>query len=126
YHSAKGEVRWLVRKALQRVEVFSGVLSLSGEEGEGRGALHLVLPYGPEPRANPQMTLLVGLRDSHARFHTKYVPHKVPEALYDWLQQSIKGGEIAQAGFLWHGSLINSEQPPVIQLMGHIQQAELQ
>ena len=126
YSSASGEVRWAVRKSLQRVEVFSGLLSLSGEEGEGRGVLHLVLPFGPKPRANPQMTLLVGLRNSHARFHTKYVPYKVPEALYDWLQQSIKTGNIADAGFLWHGSLVKSDQPPSIQLIGDIDQAELQ
>ncbi len=128
YQKAAGEVRWAIRKPLQRVEVWSGRMSLSGEEGEGRGYIHLVLPYGEEPHPGPQMTLLVGLQNSHARFHEKYVPYKIPEALYQWLQASIKGGEISRAGFLWHGPLIpEDEKPsPAIQLFGRIADASLQ
>lgn len=127
YSRASGEVRWAIRKDLQRVDVWSGRLSLSGEEGEGRGYIHLILPYGDRKHPGPQMTLLVGLRDSEARFHEKYVPYKVPDALYDWLQGSIQGGHISRAGFLWHGPLTGkSGIPPSIQLFGEVENAALQ
>lgn len=128
YERASGEVRWAVRRDLSRVEVFSGRLVLSGEEGEGRGYLHLVLPYGEQPHPGPEMTLLVGLRNSQARFHEKYVPYKVPDALYEWLQASVKAGDIDTAGFLWHGPLIQKDgeaTQPAIQLFGSVDEAEL-
>ncbi len=126
YDRARGEVRWAVRQDLQRVEVWSGLLTLSGEEGVGQGYIHLKLPYGEREHPGPQMTLLVGLRDSYARFHEKYVPYKVPDALYDWLQDSIQGGHISEAGFMWHGPLTGkSGMPPSIQLFGRVDNGRL-
>src|SRR5690606_34898179 len=48
--------------------------------------------------------------------------------LYQWLQASIKGGEISRAGFLWHGPLMpeEDEPSPAIQLFGRIANAHLQ
>jgi uncharacterized protein (TIGR02099 family) len=126
YERAMGELRWAIRREMQQVEVFSGLISLSGEEGEGRGYIHLILPYGRQGRV-PHMTLLVGLQNSDARFHPTYVPSKVPEALYAWLEDSTGRGDISEAGFLWHGPLREQEggSRPAIQLFGYIDQAAL-
>jgi uncharacterized protein (TIGR02099 family) len=82
----------------------SGAITARAAEGTARAlfALHLPLAEGsPEP----EMELLVGLRDSHPLHRSKYLPQLLNEPLRKWLAGSIGEGRVVQSGFLWRGSL---------------------
>ncbi len=127
YGHTRGPVRWQWHRDRNRVTVTSGALEISGDQGEGRAFLHLDLPDRKGVGDIPEMYLMVGLRNSAARYRHQYIPRKVlaPE-LRDWLDSAIGDGLLPQAGFIWRGAL-QKEMPErrTIQFFGDIRQGRL-
>ncbi|MAT94753.1 MAG: hypothetical protein CME59_19445 [Halioglobus sp.] len=88
----------------EQVRLTSGVLTARGEEGTARALFSLDIPL-VSSEIGPDMTLLVGLRDSTPQYRSKYLPYVLNQGLLDWLSASIGGGVIDDGAFLWRGSL---------------------
>ncbi|HEY6529742.1 MAG TPA: YhdP family protein [Cellvibrionaceae bacterium] len=108
YDSAHGQLRWALDKANKQVLVSSSRLSLRGAEGPAEGHLYLALPTEKTPTSEPLMELVVGLKNSQASFHKKYVPYTVNPRLLGWLDQAIKEGDLIDGGFIYRGSLLKT------------------
>lgn len=104
YGATRGRVDWWYRPDRQQVEVNSGPIAINGEEGQGTVWLYLDIPTRAGLR-EPQMYLMVTLRNSEARFVERYLPATLPEALSSWLDNALGEGAIPEAGFLWRGTL---------------------
>jgi len=92
------------------VNLKSRLITAHGEEGRARALFALAIPL--EPTATGiEMSLLVGLRDSHPTYRVKYVPYVLNQGLRDWLAASIGDGDIEEGAFLWRGSLKGSAGP---------------
>lgn len=98
---ARGRIDWRVDPEL--VSVQSGPIEISNEEGQGKAYLNLALPL--DGTGEPEMTLVVGLRESNTRYLHHYLPRVLSPDLLKWLDAAIGAGEIAEAGFIWRGSL---------------------
>lgn len=108
YDSAHGQLRWALDGANKQVLVSSSRLSLRGSEGPAEGHLYLALPTERSPTAEPLMELVVGLQNSQASYHKKYVPYTVNPKLLGWLDQAIKEGHLIDGGFIYRGSLLKT------------------
>ncbi|MFO1368124.1 MAG: YhdP family protein [Marinagarivorans sp.] len=108
YDSAHGQLRWALDSANKQVLVSSSRLSLRGSEGPAEGHLYLALPTEKSPTAEPLMELVVGLQNSQAAYHKKYVPFTVNPKLLSWLDQAIKEGHLIDGGFIYRGSLLKT------------------
>lgn len=104
YDEAYGEVAWHLRPDENAIIVNSSQLSLRGEDGAAEGFLYLDMPWEKGSR-DSLMTLQIGLTDSNAKYHSKYVPEVVPPTLHQWLDDSLDQGDINWAGFIYRGSL---------------------
>lgn len=104
YSEAYGEVAWHLRPDENAIIVNSSQLSLRGEDGAAEGYLYLDMPWEKGSR-DSLMTLQIGLTDSDAKYHSKYVPEVVPPTLHQWLDNSLDKGRINWAGFIYRGSL---------------------
>lgn len=104
YDTAYGAVAWHLRPDDNAIYVNSSQLSLRGEDGAAEGFLYLDMPWVQGSRAS-ELTLQIGLQNSKAQYHSKYVPEVVPPTLHQWLDDSIGEGAIDWAGFIYRGSL---------------------
>ena len=86
------------------VQLHSGLLTAVGEEGMAQALLGLWIPWGPT-RNGIEMDLLVGMRDSDARYRSRYLPYILDENLLQWLDSSVQQAALDAGGFLWRGSL---------------------
>src|SRR5690606_25381489 len=94
YGSLTGKVAWRWLPDEDRVLVTSNRMTIAGEEGAGVAFLHLDLPT--VKGGDPQMDLLVGMRNSHTRFVDRYLPHVLNDNLAAWLARAIGPGEVPE------------------------------
>ena len=103
----------------------SGRLSLSGEEGKAYVLFGLNIPL-VESNVGLEMDLLVGLQNFEPKYRAKYLPFILSDALLGWLKPSIGEGRIEQGAFIWRGSLLpNKPSLKTIQLFFNIADTEL-
>ena len=122
FQQAEGSVRWEFDRGARTVYLSSGLVKLANQEVSARGHFNLHLPLGGEP----EMTLMVGVKEGHAGLHRILVPFTAPEPLLDWLGRAIVGGNVRNAGFIYHGSLAKEATiARVIQLRGLVDDAEV-
>ena len=94
-----------------RLDLWSGRFTGLGEEGEVHGLFALTLPLPlQQPDASPEIDLLIGVRDTLAKYRDKYLPDTLPPALLQWLGRSIDGGHIEEGGFLFRGRLRKNDK----------------
>jgi uncharacterized protein (TIGR02099 family) len=106
FDAAKGRVKWRIDQEKKRVLVNSGVIELEAEEGNASGLLLLDIPMVAKDPNPPTMDLMVGLKNAQASYRSKYIPSLVlSDGLVTWLDQSIKGGQVSDGGFVFRGSL---------------------
>lgn len=121
-----GDLRWQVNRAEQLLAISSGTLRVSNDDIAATGHLNLRLPLVPAPGIEPELTLTIGVREGAANLHRLLVPYTVPDSLYKWLNDSIRGGVVSNAGLIYHGSLSKKpEQVRVIQLSAAVREGEL-
>jgi uncharacterized protein YhdP len=80
----------------------SGKVDLTGEYGAATGYFRLYLPW-KEGSAPMDMTLYMGLVDSSYRHRTRFIPKLIDPALTQWLDESIKQGQVSEGGFIFRG-----------------------
>ncbi len=125
FEEAKGQVSWDIDLKKRMTYISSGLITVKNPEEEGRGYLHLSLPFAKK-YGRQEMTLAIGIKNTLAKNHKKYVPKAIPKHLYRWLDTSIKKGRIANAKFLYHGSVEkNASVKPSIQLYGEVHDGNL-
>jgi len=124
YDRARGRVDWLVDREQSRVLVQSGPITVDNGDGQGLAYLNLKIPTVPGD--DPEMTLMVGLRDSHTRFRNHYIPGVLPPTLLHWLDSAIGDGDIPEAGFIWRGSLnMDHAQNRTLQVYARVENTDL-
>jgi len=125
YGAVRGRVDWRWREDRHQVEVASGPISIDGEEGRGTAFLYLNLPTRKD-EFEPEMSLMVTLRDSHSRYVDRYLPTVLSPQLRDWLDSAIGDSEVPEAGFIWRGSLKkDNHQGRTIQVYARVENANL-
>lgn len=125
YSCPRGKVAWEWRPEQHRVLVTSNVLKIQGEEGQGRAFLHLDLP-ARKGEFDPQMFLMVGLKNSHSRYMNRYLPNVLDDRLLAWLEDAVGDGEVVEGGFIWRGSLLKQNSGGrSIQLYARVRDGEL-
>ncbi|WP_438952169.1 YhdP family protein, partial [Porticoccus sp.] len=87
HSSFRGQVRWRWDADNRALKIASGTLAMGGEEGIGRAHLYLDIPIG-KPESEPEMYLLLGIRDSHTRYLPRYLPDNLDPGLLAWLEES--------------------------------------
>jgi len=124
YGSTRGRVDWQWLPDQHRVRVTSTAISIEGEEGSAKAFLHLDLPT--RKGGNPEMYLMVGLRNSDSRYVDKFLPKVLNPNLLTWLDEAIGHADIEEAGFIWRGSLLkNNDNGRSIQVFARIHDGEL-
>ena len=122
YSEASGELNWQVTG--EAVLLNSGVLSLGNQDVQAKGRFGLYLPFDLEEQI--EFSLLIGLTDTDALQTELYTPpHQMGQELHDWLQESIKAGQVNQAGLLIHAGLRPDvyKLPPTVQLFVDAEEA---
>ena len=104
HSSFRGQLRWHWDAANQALKIASGRLDMGGEEGIGRAHLYLDIPIG-EPGAKAEMTLLLGIRDSHTKYLPRYLPDNLEPGLLAWINESVSDMALPEVGFVWRGPL---------------------
>ncbi len=124
FREAEGAIRWEIDMAARKVYLSSGLVKLANDDVSALGHLNLHLPI--DRGGEPEMTLAVGVRQGPVELHRMLVPRTAPAPLLQWLNRAFLGGEVSDAGFIYHGSLLkNATTARVIQLRGHIANAEI-
>lgn len=106
YHEAlrfdrvRGRIAWQLDDDGVRVQ--SGPIPVHGDAGTATAQFSLDLPH----EGTPLMTLLVGLRDSDARYRNRFIPYTLDPHLLEWLNGSIAAGKLPLGGFIYRGSLL--------------------
>ena len=86
------------------VRLTSDLIVAEGSEGRAKALFGLDIPLVAND-VGLDMSLLVGLENSHPIHRVKYVPVTLSETLRGWLSDSIGDGLVEQGAFLWRGSL---------------------
>lgn len=123
---AQGQVRWKIDLDKHAAYLSSGVITVAAGDERASGYLNMALPFAKK-YGEQEMTLVLGLEQASALSHKKYVPKTIPSHLYDWLNKSIKGGEVSDVSFLYHGSIQKDPDiQPSIQLAGSVKNGKLE
>jgi len=106
HSSFRGQLHWRWDAVNRDLKIASGTLEMGGEEGIGRAHLYLDIPIG-KPGEKAEMTLLLGIRDSHTRYLPRYLPDNLDPGLLKWIDESVGDMALPEAGFVWRGPLEN-------------------
>ena len=68
------------------------------------GAFSFYTPFNDTP-LEPQLNLMLGLKNLDVDLQRKLVPQTIPETVSDWLNENLKSGIAEQASFIFAGSL---------------------
>jgi len=125
YGAVRGRIDWQWRRDSHQVRVNSGPIAIDGDEGQGTAYLYLDIPTR-KGLAEPEMTLMVALRNSHSRYLDRYLPKVLKPDLKAWLAASIGAARIPEAGFIWRGSLhADNHDGRTIQVYARIEDGNL-
>lgn len=109
----------------EAVNLRSGPVTAVGDEGEVNALFGLRIPLGKSD-VGVEMDLLAGLRDSHPRYRAKYLPEVLHGGLRQWLADAVGDGHVAEAGFIWRGSLRADGAPlRTVQVMLNVEDVAL-
>lgn len=125
FDEASGQIAWEVDLDKKMTYITSGLLRVKNADEEGHGYLRLSLPFKKE-FGEQEMTLSIGIEETLAANHKRYVPKTIPKHLYNWLDSSIKEGVVKNVRFLFSGSVEkDSEIKPTIQLYAEVQDGNI-
>ncbi len=122
YSEVSAELVWSIDDDAFRIR--SGRFTARGEEGDAVGVFALKLPRSEQP-AGAEMDLMVSLQDTDSRYRDKYLSFKLSPTLLAWLEDSVDSGRVAEAGFIYRGSLIRRPKRRTVQLYLDIEDARI-
>lgn len=126
FDRARGVVSWNVGPA--GVTVTSEHLQIDDQRLRANGRFSLDLPAKAHPEQEGRLALMIGMEQADATLAPLFVPDKiVSKALFNWLQQSIKGGRVSSGGLIVDTPLHpQTEQPQrTLQLFFNADQASM-
>lgn len=123
----QGQVGWKLKRENGELHVYSNAISSTNEYGaEGVSQFHLVTPISRGGFAS-DFTLITGLKNGSADLWPLYLPTNVNDSLVQWFGESGISGELPEVGFIYRGKIRSgSEYPKTYQLMGDLDEGELQ
>lgn len=125
FQTAQGHVQWQWQPLAHALYIGSSEVVLTGDMGRAVGAFQLEIPL-KNANVDGDLTLAIGLTDSHSRFQKNLVPKVLPANLRNWLNDNIHDGSIPRAGFIYRGELShNTEVTRTTQLYLDVKQARL-
>lgn len=108
YDQFQVQLDWKI--ATDGVSVSSGPIHALAPEGTIGGLFSLDIPLGERKQIDdPEMDLMIGLKDSQPKYRSKYLPYTLPEGLLGWLASSIGEGDVREGGFIYRGSLLRGQ-----------------
>jgi uncharacterized protein (TIGR02099 family) len=99
----QGALHWY--REGDRIHVDSGPIEAQGDAGQASVLLQLNLNLHANDPVPPQMTLMVGMRNSAAQFRNLFIPYTLQPELLAWLDRAIQGARLPRGGFVYRGSL---------------------
>ncbi|MGS2717698.1 YhdP family phospholipid transporter [Eionea flava] len=120
-----GQVAWDIDTIRRDLWINSNVLSGLANFGRASGEFLLNIPLDDGPRKS-DFSLSVGLVNSKADYHALLTPNKVPENVRAWLRNSIKAGEVSQAGFVYRGGFSGDSNTRSFQLAVDMQNTDME
>lgn len=125
YEQFQVQLNWTM--ASDGVVVRSGPLQASGPEGLISGLFSLDIPLAERKLVDdPEMELMIGLKNSQPKYRSKYLPYTLPENLLSWLASSIGDGQVREGGFIYRGSLRREQRDyRTVQLFFDVDDVEL-
>ncbi|MFT5082190.1 MAG: hypothetical protein ACI9Y1_000212, partial [Lentisphaeria bacterium] len=125
FEQADGQVGWEIHPDKKIAYITSGLLTVTNPEEQGKGYMYFSLPFN-KMVGEPKMALAIGIKNTLAKNHKKYVPKTIPIHLYKWLDASVKQGRVTNAKFLYYGAVNKDpEIKPTIQLYGEVHEGNL-
>lgn len=115
FMEASGVVDWRLDLEKRHAYINSGLLTVKNSDESAHGYLSLDLPFGKK-WGEVWMNLMIGIDESQAVYHKKYIPSVVDHGLREWLDGAIKSGQVKNGQFLYSGSLDADprEQPAIL------------
>ncbi|MFT5720729.1 MAG: hypothetical protein ACI9W6_001029 [Motiliproteus sp.] len=127
FDSARGVINWDLRA--DGIQVVGQHLQVRDSRLRADGRFSLDLPAKSHPEQPGRLVLMVGMGDADATLVPLFVPDKlVSKPLFDWLQQSIQGGEIRTGGVMIDTPLrtpVGVSPEASVQLFFHADQASV-
>jgi uncharacterized protein (TIGR02099 family) len=121
--NVKAELNWTYDN--EHLALNSGLILAENEGVPVSVLLDLDLPLHKDTEFEPQMTLVIGAQNADAAAHQRFTPKVLSDSLLAWLKQSIRGGKVNSAGFIYRGSLVAAtEERPAVQL--HLDLADVE
>ena len=118
---ARGHISWQL--SAEGAQLRGQNLSSSSDYGDANG--HFLINFPRQNwRTNSELLLQVGLVNSKARYHRQLIPKVLPDRFSQWLNQSVKGGDIQRAGLLYRGGF-NKASAQVTQVFVDLQGGRL-
>jgi uncharacterized protein (TIGR02099 family) len=123
---ASGFIGWKLNYKENKANIVGYDLKMLGDYGDAKGNFSLDVAWdkGRQQKQKNNLTLQIGLKDSNARFHQLLVPKLLSKKLLDWMSESIKSGEVSQAGLFYRGGLAKGSNRTV-QFFADIDKGEL-
>lgn len=122
---SSGYVGWQLNPKNNTAKVDGFELKMLGDFGEANGNFSLGLNLDKSNSNDPgNLTLQIGLKKSNALFHQQLVPKLLPKDLLRWMSESIKAGEVSEAGFFYRGGL-DSDSKRTVQFFADLEKGEL-
>lgn len=109
FHHAKASLHWSFKDNV--FSLFSPLMKLKGDEGDLSG--DMMIRLYPQDDIKDYMDLRVNIANGDASYTSKYIPSKadMDPQLVNWLNTSIKSGNITTGFFQYQGSLDKRTAP---------------
>ena len=120
---ARGYLGWERLAEKNRLAIYGKQLMVAGAFGQASGYFDLLLPLQPDDQ-EAELTLQIGLKDSHADYYDQFLPTVFPRPLRQWMDQSIQSAVVNEAGFIFRGGL-NQTSDSTIQFFTHLDKGVL-
>lgn len=124
FDELQGQVAWDIDTIHRNLRINSNVINGLASFGRAKGEFLLNIPLDEGPRKS-EFYLSVALADSNANDHSLLTPNRVPENVRAWLANSIKAGEVRQAGFVYRGGFSGEDNTRSFQLAVDVQNADI-
>lgn len=133
FKTAKGYVGWDVMLDDGRVNIMGQHLSVDSIYGKAGGNFSLDIPIKKrtdkksaedKTHRDTQLILQLGLQDSKAKYQRQLIPNVLPKSFIQWLNASVKKGDIDQAGLFYRGGL-KKDSERVVQLFVDVEEGQL-
>lgn len=125
FQTAQGQVQWQWLPLSHALYIGTREAVLSGEMGRAAGAFQLEIPLS-SATVDGDLTLAIGLSNSHSRHQQSLVPTLLPESLRHWLTANIHEADVPQAGFFYRGEIShNTDFSHALQLFVDVENARL-